>query len=43
MNKPRYLHVFYSDRSPCLGNIEEWASGPKYGGTTGLEPLEPTK
>jgi hypothetical protein len=40
MNKPRYRHVFYSDRSSCLGNLEEWASGPKYGGTTGLEQLE---
>eukprot|EP01040_Poterioochromonas_malhamensis_P000639 gene639-681_t len=39
MNKPRYLHVFYSDRSVALGDLSEWAKGPKYGGVTGLEPI----
>ena len=37
--KPRYLHVFYSDKENSLGDLNEWANGPKYGGTTGLEPL----
>ena len=37
--KPRYLHVFASDKSPCLGNFERWAQAPKYGGVSGLEPL----
>ena len=38
--KPRYLHVFSSDRFPCLGDLKEWASGPKYGGITGMDPIE---
>lgn len=37
--RPRYLHVFTSDRHPCLGNLLEWSTGPKYGGVTGLEPV----
>lgn len=40
VNRPRYLHVFSSERHPCMGNLSEWASAPKYGGETGLEPLE---
>jgi hypothetical protein len=43
MNEPRYVHFFYSDKSSCLGNLEEWACGPKYGGTTGMELLEMKK
>ena len=39
-NEPRYFHEFYSDRSPALGNLLVWADAPKYGGVTGLEPLE---
>lgn len=39
LGKPRYLHVFVSDASPCLGDVGKWANGPKYGGVTGLEPL----
>ncbi len=38
--KPRYLHVFVSDRLPCLGDLKEWAAAPQYGGKTGLEPIE---
>lgn len=38
--KPRYLHVFTSDRHPCLGDLKEWAAASKYGGETGLEPIE---
>ena len=37
--KPRYLHVFYSDRSPALGDLKKWVEGPKHGGSTGLEPF----
>jgi hypothetical protein len=40
VNRPRYLHVFASQKHPCLGNLEEWATAPKYGGVTGLEPLD---
>lgn len=39
-NRPRYLHVFASTRHPCMGDWTEWASAPKYGGETGLEPLD---
>lgn len=38
-DKPRYLHVFASDRVPFLGDLKEWAAAPKYGGKTGLEPI----
>mmetsp|Transcript_19069 Transcript_19069/g.27282 ORF Transcript_19069/g.27282 Transcript_19069/m.27282 type:complete len:161 (-) Transcript_19069:1140-1622(-) len=38
--KPRYLHVFYSDRQNCLGDLTTWANAPKYGGASGLEPIE---
>jgi hypothetical protein len=38
--RPRYLHVFYSDKSNCLGDLQQWAGAPKYGGVTGLEELE---
>jgi len=38
--KPRNLHVFASDRLPCLGDLKEWAAAPQYGGGTGLEPLD---
>ena len=42
--KPRYIHVFTSDRLPCLGDFNEWANTTvKYGGVTGLEPMEDTK
>lgn len=40
VNRPRYLHVFSSERHPCLGTLSDWANAPKYGGATGLEPLE---
>ena len=37
--KPRYLHVFYSNKEKSLGDLVDWAGGPKYGGPSGLEPL----
>jgi hypothetical protein len=37
--RPRYLHVFSSDRHPCMGDLNKWADAPKYGGKTGLEPM----
>jgi hypothetical protein len=37
--RPRYLHVFFSDRGACLGDLAEWASAPRFGGTSGTEPL----
>lgn len=39
-NRPRYLHVFTTERHQCMGNLSDWANAPKYGGKTGLEPLE---
>lgn len=38
--RPRYLHVFANDRNLCIGDMKQWATAPKYGGETGLEPLE---
>ena len=37
--KPRYLHVFYSDKENSMGDLVSWAHGPKHGGPSGLEPL----
>jgi hypothetical protein len=37
--KPRHVHVFYSDRAACLGDLDEWAGAAKLGGATGVEPL----
>eukprot|EP01036_Dinobryon_divergens_P025153 gene25152-33673_t len=37
--KPRYLHVFYSDKENSIGDLVSWAHGPKHGGPSGLEPL----
>ncbi len=37
--RPRYLHVFYSDRHGCLGDEQKWVDAPKFGGKTGLEPI----
>jgi hypothetical protein len=38
--RPRYLHVFSSDRHGCLGDLQKWVEGPKYGGNAGLEPVD---
>ena len=38
--KPRHLHVFFSNRSPALGDVNAWIHAPKYGGVSGLETLE---
>lgn len=38
--RPRYLHVFWSDRHKCMGDLAQWAAAPKYGGQTGLEPMD---
>lgn len=38
--KPRYLHVFYSDRHGALGDLSAWAMAPKYGGSTGMEVID---
>jgi hypothetical protein len=38
--KPRHLHVFYTDRHPALGDLEDWIHAPKYGGSSGLDPIE---
>ncbi|RYG68662.1 hypothetical protein EON64_04680 [archaeon] len=40
--RPRYLHVFYSDRHGCMGSLQDWAGATKFGGTTGLEALTDT-
>lgn len=40
LGKPRYFHVFFSDRAACLGDVDRWASARKFGGKTGTEPLE---
>lgn len=40
VDRPRYLHVFSSDRHSCMGDLEAWAHAPRYGGITGLEPLD---
>jgi hypothetical protein len=40
--RPRYLHVFASDRHGAMGDLQKWTDAPKYGGTTGLEPLGDT-
>ncbi len=37
--RPRALHVFFSDRARCVGDFSIWASAPKYGGDSGVEPL----
>ncbi len=38
--RPRYLHVFSSDRHGSMGDLQKWVDAPKYGGKTGLEPLD---
>ncbi len=39
--RPRYLHVFFSDRAACVGDFSTWASAPKYGGPSGTESSAP--
>lgn len=38
--KPRYLHIFASDRAACLGDLEEWAAAPRFGGASGMDKLD---
>ena len=39
ISKPRALHVYCSDRARCLGDFAAWAVAPKYGGSSGMEPI----
>lgn len=38
LGKPRALHVFFSDRARCIGDFSGWATSPKFGGVSGMEP-----